>query len=66
MMIGMEGPGVRNELTLVPVQGGTLLSLLITYPSKEVRDMVLGTGMTTGMERSYVRLEEEVLAPALV
>ena len=61
-MIGMDGPGVRNEMTLVPVEGGTLLSLLITYPSKELRDMILGTGMTTGMETSYQRLERELLA----
>ncbi len=56
-MSGVEGPSTRNELTLVPVQGGTLLSILITYPSKELRDMILGTGMTTGMEASYARLE---------
>jgi hypothetical protein len=37
---------------------------VITYPSAEVRDMVLGTGMTDGMERSYLRLEDEVLALA--
>lgn len=61
-MIGMEGPGTVNELTLTPVEGGTLMTLLITYPSAEVRDMVLGTGMTDGMERSYARLESEVLA----
>jgi uncharacterized protein YndB with AHSA1/START domain len=61
-MIGVEGPGTHNELTLVPVQGGTLLSIVITYPSKEMRDMILGTGMTTGMETSYERLERELLA----
>jgi len=61
-MIGSDGPSVRNELTLVPVHGGTLLSLVLTYPSKEMRDMILGTGMTTGMEESYARLEREVLA----
>ncbi|HZK04952.1 MAG TPA: SRPBCC family protein [Actinomycetaceae bacterium] len=61
-MIGMEGPGTVNELTLTPVEGGTLLSLVITYPSAEVRDMILGTGMTDGMEVSYARLESEVLA----
>jgi hypothetical protein len=38
-----------------------LLSLLVTYPSKEVRDMILETGMTTGMEASYARLERDVL-----
>jgi len=62
MMIGMEGPGTRNEMSLIAVPGGTLLSIVITYPSKEVRDMILGTGMTAGMETSYARLEREVLA----
>jgi uncharacterized protein YndB with AHSA1/START domain len=56
-MIGMDGPGTRNELTLSALPTGTLLSLLITYPSKELRDMILGSGMTTGMESSYTRLE---------
>lgn len=61
-MIGMDGSGAVNEMTLTPVQGGTLLNIVITYPSTEVRDTVLGTGMTDGMEVSYLRLEEEVLA----
>ncbi len=63
-MMGTEGPGTVNEMTLTPVEGGTLLTFVITYPNAEVRDMVLGTGMTDGMERSYERLEEEVLAAA--
>lgn len=63
-MIGVPGPGTRNEMTLTEVPGGTLMSLLITYPSKELRDMILGTGMTAGMETSYARLEREVLAAA--
>ena len=61
-MIGTDGPAVRNELTLVPLHGGTLLSVIITYPDKDLRDTILGTGMTTGMEASYARLEREVLA----
>jgi uncharacterized protein YndB with AHSA1/START domain len=65
-MIGVEGPGTVNDMTLTPLHGGTLLSIVITYPSAEVRDMVLGTGMLDGMERSYQRLEEEVLAGAPV
>lgn len=60
-MIGMPGEGTTNELTLTPFDGGTLLSLLITYPNVEMRDMVLSTGMTDGMETSYRRLETEVL-----
>ncbi len=63
-MIGMEGPSTTNELTLTAVGAGTLLSIVVTYPNAEVRDAILGTGMTEGMERSYVRLEEEVLAVA--
>jgi uncharacterized protein YndB with AHSA1/START domain len=59
-MIGMDGPGAQRTHAH-PVQEGTLLSILITYPSKELRDMILGTGMTTGMETSYARLEREVL-----
>jgi uncharacterized protein YndB with AHSA1/START domain len=65
-MMGMAGSDARNEMTLTPVGAGTLLTLVITYPSAEVRDAVLGTGMTEGMEQSYVRLENEVLAVAAV
>lgn len=62
-MIGTDGPTTTNELTLTPLEGGgTLLSLLITYPDAHTREMILGTGMTDGMETSYARLEEQVLA----
>ena len=61
-MIGMEGDPSINELTLTSVDGGTLLALVITYPSSEVRDIVLATGMVDGMESSYARLESAVLA----
>lgn len=61
-MIG-QAEQATNELTLTPVADGTLLSLLITYPSADVRDAVLATGMTDGMETSYRRLESQVLVP---
>jgi uncharacterized protein YndB with AHSA1/START domain len=64
-MIGIDGPSVRNELTLTAIPAGTLMSLLITYPSKELRDMILGTGMTDGMEASYARLERELSTAAV-
>ena len=60
-MIGMDGPGTTNVLTLTALEAGTLMSLVITYPSAQMRDMVLGTGMTEGMETSYARLESLVL-----
>ncbi|MFC9936135.1 SRPBCC domain-containing protein [Glutamicibacter sp. NPDC127525] len=56
-MIGTEYPATVNELTLTSNQGGTLLTILITYPDAQTRDMVLSTGMTDGMEASYARLE---------
>lgn len=59
-MIGTDGPSTRNELTLTPVEGGTLMSIVITYPSAELRDQILATGMVDGMERSYQRLEDLV------
>lgn len=61
-MIGMDGSGVTNELTLTPVGDATLLTLVVTYPSREVRDQVLETGMVEGMEASYIRLESLVAA----
>lgn len=57
-MIGLDFPATLNELTLTPVEGGTLVSLVITYANVEQRDAVLATGMTDGMEASYARLEE--------
>lgn len=56
-MIGTAGPSTTNVLTLTPVEGGTLVSMLITYPDATVRDTALATGMTDGMEASYARLE---------
>ena len=45
--------------------GGTLLTILIEYASKEDRDAALATGMTDGMESSYKMLDE-LLAGARV
>lgn len=59
-MVGVDGPYTTNELTFTPVDGGTLLTLLITYPTQELRDMVLSTGMVDGMEASYSRLEGQL------
>ncbi len=63
-MIGVDGPGTTNEMTLTAVDGGTLLVTIITYPSPGMRDTVLGTGMVDGMEASYARMEAEVLTRA--
>jgi uncharacterized protein YndB with AHSA1/START domain len=52
-----DAPGALNEMTLTPVAGGTLLTVVVTYPDAETRAAVLATGMTEGMETSYARLE---------
>jgi uncharacterized protein YndB with AHSA1/START domain len=63
-MIDTDYPSALNELTLTPVAGGTLLTLVITYADPEMRDAVLSTGMTTGMEASYSRLESVLASGA--
>ncbi|MDJ0767166.1 MAG: SRPBCC family protein [Ilumatobacter sp.] len=60
-MVGMEGDPATNEMTLTAVDGGTLLMLVVTYPSSEVRDQALATGMVDGMESSYARLESTLV-----
>lgn len=57
-MIGTDGPTTTNEMSLSPVAGGTLLTIVISYPSDEIREQILATGMTDGMEMSYARLDE--------
>ncbi|HYI51519.1 MAG TPA: SRPBCC family protein [Microbacterium sp.] len=56
-MTGTDFPSTLNDLSLQEEDGATLITLLIEYPDKETRDMVLATGMTDGMETSYARLE---------
>lgn len=50
-----------NEMTLTPVEGGTLVSVVMRFPDSATRDSVLAVGMVDGMETSYQRLEREVL-----
>ncbi len=64
-MIGTDGPSTRNEMTLTPAEGGTLLAIVVTYPSRELRDEIMATGMIDGMEASYARMES-TLAEAWV
>ena len=49
---------VTGELT--DENGKTRLTTTVRYPSREVRDMVLGTGMSEGAAISYDRLEDVV------
>jgi uncharacterized protein YndB with AHSA1/START domain len=53
-------PDVESVVTAVLTEenGKTRLTATVLYPSREVRDMVLGTGMARGAGISYDRLEE--------
>lgn len=51
-----------NDLNLYEEDGATRVTLLIEYPDKETRDMILATGMVDGMESSFARLERELLS----
>jgi len=60
-MLGTDGPSTTNELVLSPLPGGrTRITLTITYPSAELKEQILATGMVDGMEASYARLESVV------
>ncbi|GAA1998551.1 SRPBCC family protein [Microbacterium ulmi] len=61
-MSGTDGPSTLNDLSLYEEDGATLITLLIEYPDKETRDMILATGMADGMEASYARLESAVIS----
>ena len=60
-MQGTEGPETLNDLNLYEEDGATLVTVLIEYPDKDTRDMILATGMADGMEASFARLESAVL-----
>ena len=47
-----------NTTTLTESGGRTTMTVLMQMPSKEVRDMVIATGMEAGMQDAYDLLEE--------
>lgn len=58
-----DSPSVVT-VTLTEENGKTRLRATSSYPSKEVRDMVLSTGMERGAAVSYDRLDEVSMALA--
>jgi uncharacterized protein YndB with AHSA1/START domain len=53
-----DGEGVLTTATFTEVQGHTTLSLLVECWSKEVRDMIIESGMEGGMQEGWDLLEE--------
>ena len=51
-------PETVNTVELTAIDSRTtLMTLTISYPSKEARDAAMATGMKQGMDASYARLE---------
>lgn len=55
---GEGWPEALNTMEFTEENGRTLMTLTVLSPTKESRDSALETGMTTGMEMSYARLDE--------
>ena len=58
-----EGNAALNILTLEEVDGVTTMTILVQHDSKETRDLVLASGMETGLQVSFDRLEDLVRHP---
>jgi uncharacterized protein YndB with AHSA1/START domain len=55
-----SGEPAVNTVTFTEEGGMTLTTVTTVYPTKEVRDFVLGTGMEHGAAESYDRLAEHL------
>ena len=57
-------PDNRVETNFAPDGTGTLMTMRMTLPDAKTREAKLATGKEHGMEASYVRLENQLLAEA--
>ena len=56
-----EGEDVLNIITFTEVDGRTLVELLVKTPSREVRDIIVNSGMELGLQEQ-MEILDEVLA----
>jgi uncharacterized protein YndB with AHSA1/START domain len=59
-----EAAGALNIATFDEADGVTTLAVLTQTPSKEVRDAIIESGMESGLQVSYNRLEDLVRSTA--
>jgi uncharacterized protein YndB with AHSA1/START domain len=59
-----SGDPAVNTVSFTEKEGRTLVTVTTVYPTKEVRDFVLGTGMEAGAAESYDRLAEHLTTMA--
>jgi len=55
---GVPNDGAVNTVTFMPSGHGTTLTLVVDAPSKEVRDMIIESGMESGLQDAFDLLEE--------
>ncbi len=51
-----------NIVTFTEANGSTVLTLLVQCPNKEVRDMIVNSGMETGMQKAWDLLEQVAIS----
>jgi uncharacterized protein YndB with AHSA1/START domain len=61
---GGDENGALNTLTLTETGGRTTLTVLVSMPNKEGRDMIIESGMEGGMQDAYDLLEEVAISLA--
>jgi uncharacterized protein YndB with AHSA1/START domain len=57
-----DGEAPLNIVTFTEVDGRTILTLLVQCASKEVRDMIIDSGMEAGMQEGMDLLEQVAVA----
>ena len=60
---GGDDPAV-NLITFPEVDGRTTLEVLVQCPSREVRDIIIDSGMEVGMQEAYDKLEQVAISLA--
>lgn len=57
-----EGEAPLNIVTFTEADGRTLLTLLVQCPNKEVRDLIINSGMEVGMQEGMDLLEQVAIS----
>jgi uncharacterized protein YndB with AHSA1/START domain len=57
-----DSPPTVNTATFTEVDGRTTLTVLVQCPDKQVRDMIIESGMEAGMQDAYDLLEEAAVS----
>jgi len=57
-----DGGAVITTVSFIEASGRTTLTILTEYPSREVRDMVIASGMESGLQEALDDLEEVAIS----